>query len=235
MSKSSPLPVMFQVDCAVFYVSIYPTMMLTFFLILFNFLRLLDAGPMVVILTSLVAIFTFGLGENEQGPPGSRGLSAYSVFNRGFERILGSVDVDSLLAQHVGGGLGGGGMMMMMNNNNNNNINNFRENEEPRRVDRGHARNADNDNDDNNNNGSDDDDDDDDDDDQHQPANNRQSRKSGKKARRRNLEQRREIRRQREAAIALGLHEGGEGQDEMIAVQRAIEQQIAEENANGGD
>ena len=67
---------------------------------------LLEAGPMVIIVTALVAIFTVGLGEDEEGA-----ISAYSVFNRGFQKLLGSLDADALLQQHVGGGMGG--LMMM--------------------------------------------------------------------------------------------------------------------------
>lgn len=60
-----------------------------------------DAGPVVLILTALLLIFTIGLGDHQDG----EALSAYSVFNKGFQNILGSVDADNLLAQHVGGGL----------------------------------------------------------------------------------------------------------------------------------
>ena len=45
----------------------------------------LDAGPIVLIITALVGIFTIGLGENTDG------ISAYSVFNRGFQRLLGEI------------------------------------------------------------------------------------------------------------------------------------------------
>ena len=71
----------------------------------FYICRALDAGPVVLIFTALTLIFTIGLSDDEN----RGGLSAYSVFNKGFEQLLGSVDADSLLAQHVGGG-------MMMNN-----------------------------------------------------------------------------------------------------------------------
>jgi hypothetical protein len=173
---------------------------------------------MLVILTSLVAIFTFGLGDNENPD----GLSAYSVFNRGFERILGSVDAEALLAQHVGGGfvgaLGGG----------------MPEQEDHRppaaavaRPRRPQAVEDEGDWD------SDDDDDDNQDDDNNGQGNNRGgARKSGKKARRRNLEQRQELRRQRDAARALGLHGDGDP-DDQVAMQRLIEQQIAEEEVQG--
>jgi len=76
----------------------------------------LEAGPIVLILTGLALIFTIGLSDDKN----KTGISAYAVFNKGFEQLLGSIDAESLLAQHIGGGMGGaGGMMMMMNNNNN--------------------------------------------------------------------------------------------------------------------
>jgi hypothetical protein len=72
----------------------------------------LDAGPLVLILSALVAIFTIGLSDNNDGS-----LSAYSVFNKGFQKLLGSIDEEALLQQHVGGGmLMGGGMMLPPNN-----------------------------------------------------------------------------------------------------------------------
>jgi hypothetical protein len=187
--------------------------------------RILDAGPLVVILTSLVAIFTVGLGDENS----NNGLSAYSVFNRGFERLMGSVDVDSLLAQHVGMGMGAGGAAMMRFQGNDND----NDDPPPARARRPPpARN----NEDNNHNPQNDSDSDNDDDAGNGPllpADNR-ARKSGKKARRRNLEQRREIRRQREAAMELGV-QGVEGPDEMIAMQRLLEEQIVNENENGGN
>jgi hypothetical protein len=174
---------------------------------------------MLVILTSLGAIFTFGLGDNENPD----GLSAYSVFNRGYERILGSVDAEALLAQHVGGGFAGamGGMGGGMP-----------EQEDHRPPAAAVARprgpqavledegdwNSDDDNQDDDNDG--------------QGNNRGVARKSGKKARRRNLEQRQELRRQRDAARALGLHGDGDP-DDQVAMQRLIEQQIAEEEVQG--
>jgi hypothetical protein len=63
----------------------------------------LEAGPIVIIVTALVAIFTVGLSDNQNdGLP-----SAYSIFNRGFASLMGSVDADALLQQHVGGGFMG--------------------------------------------------------------------------------------------------------------------------------
>jgi Uncharacterized conserved domain (SAYSvFN) len=58
----------------------------------------LNAGPVVLIVTVLALLFTVGLGDTANGET----LSAYSVFNRGV-RLLGDVNVDDLLAQHMGG------------------------------------------------------------------------------------------------------------------------------------
>lgn len=65
----------------------------------------LDAGPSILIVTALVAIFTVGLGDNDGAnhENGER-MSAYSVFNRGFRNIMGGVDANALVNQHVGGG-----------------------------------------------------------------------------------------------------------------------------------
>jgi hypothetical protein len=167
--------------------------------------RLLDAGPLLVIITALVAIFTIGLGDTATRD----GLSAYSVFNRGFERILGTVDAEALVQQHVGGAMGMAGA-----------IGNAPREVEPlprepvaRRQqqydDDGGEDDIDNENDGSETRGT--------------------SRKSGKKARRRNLEQKRELQRQREAAIAMGFT-GNEGQEEMMAMQRLLEEQIAANN-----
>ncbi|VEU40797.1 unnamed protein product [Pseudo-nitzschia multistriata] len=184
----------------------------------------LDAGPAVLILTALTLIFTIGLGDDEnQG-----GLSAYSVFNRGFEKLMGSVDADNLLAQHVGGG-----MMMNMNMNMNHRGAEDqapprppRHEEQERRqplANEGEA-NAEGENDDgNNNNGNNND----------NIGNNNRARKSGKKARRRDLDQRRELRRQREAAMRVGLNGGGDDPVDALAMQRIIEEQIAAENNHG--
>jgi hypothetical protein len=65
--------------------------------------RTLDAGPSFLILTALVLIFTIGLGDDSNH--GQEHLSAYSVFNRGFRNMMGGVDANALLQQHVGGGL----------------------------------------------------------------------------------------------------------------------------------
>jgi len=193
--------------------------------------QVLEAGPLVVILTMLTLIFTIGLSDNENRD----GISAYSVFNRGFERLLGSVDVDSLLAQHVGGGLGGGGGGMIHHEERPHYRRHGAERPAPNERNERNERNNNNDNDDHGavNNDHDEGGQDNDDDDPNRArtnddnqTNHTGSRKSGKKARRRNLEQRRDLRRQREAALQMGL-DGGEGPEEMMAMQRLIEEQIA--------
>ena len=96
-------------------------------------------------MTLLVVIFTFGLSDEKQ-----EGLSAYSIFNRGFEKLMGSVDADSLLAQHVGGGLGGGGMMNRNDppDNDNANPNGRRQEARQQRIARADPDNPQNDNND---------------------------------------------------------------------------------------
>ncbi|GKY92558.1 hypothetical protein MPSEU_000226000 [Mayamaea pseudoterrestris] len=73
-------------------------------LLYYCFVRLvhahLDAGPVVLIVTVLALIFTIGLND-EKDP--QRQMSAYHVFNRGMQRMMGDVDAEQLLAQHVGG------------------------------------------------------------------------------------------------------------------------------------
>jgi len=167
----------------------------------------LDAGPIVIIFTGLTLIFTIGLSDDKK----NTGISAYAVFNKGFEQLLGSIDAESLLAQHIGGGMGGAGGMMMMMNNNNNNDNDRRDDHRQMEVaDEMGANNnnqniAENQRNDNNNN-----------------ENNNRTRKSGKKARR---DQRREQR------IRLDLDGGDIGIDgDDINMQIVIEEQIAADN-----
>ena len=170
---------------------------------------LLDAGPLVVIITALVAIFTIGLGDTAT----QDGVSAYSVFNRGFERILGTVDAEALVQQHVGGAVGlaaGIGAQPEPVEAIRHERIARRQQEDEHREDDGVAR-ADN--------GDDDD----------SVPERGISRKSGKKARRRNLEQRREQQRQRQVALAMGFT-GDEDQEEMVAMQRLLEEQIAANN-----
>lgn len=77
----------------------YVAAVLAYYLSLRVIHHYLEAGPLVLIGTALVLIFTVGLSDSNDGS-----LSAYAVFNRGFQRLLGSVDADALVAQHVGGG-----------------------------------------------------------------------------------------------------------------------------------
>lgn len=181
----------------------------------------LDAGPMVLILTALIAIFTIGLGDNDNNDPENGVLSAYSVFNRGLERMLGTVDADDLLAQHLGGAAGalvgggaGGGMGLGGGAHRVRHLDEADDEEEEDLAE-------DSDNDDlprnagaENNNGG---------------TGGNVARRSGKKARRRDLQQRRELRRQREAALAMGF--GQNDEDDQIAMQRLIEDQIRAERA----
>jgi hypothetical protein len=166
----------------------------------------LNAGPVALMITVLVLIFTVGLQDNDTSN-GTRSLSAYHVFNRGMERMMGSLDAEELLAQHVGGG--GAGLFMGMaaggDRRHENDDDDFRARQPqvqapaPRR--------------------------------QAQAANNGEegavaergknpARRSRKKAR---GEQRREIQRQREAAAELGMDEF---EGDPVAMQQLIEQQI---------
>lgn len=75
--------------------------------------ELLHAGPILVILTLLALLYTVGLGDNTGAASGVP--SAYSVFNRGMMRILGTVDAEELARQYAGGmamagAAAGGGM-----------------------------------------------------------------------------------------------------------------------------
>jgi len=175
--------------------------------------ELLHAGPMFLILTALVLILTIGLSD-ENNNNGDASSSAYSVFNRGFTRLLGSVDVESLINQHVGGGVmmlaGAGGV------NDNNNINNRQQRVPPQQANaqaEAEAEQAENNNNNNNNNNV------------QQPQQNR-ARKSGKKARRRtNVEQRRERQRQRQAAADLNNLDILQEQEEDEELQRVLVQE----------
>jgi len=79
--------------------------------------ELLHAGPILIILTLFLLLYTIGLGDNTGASSGVP--SAYSVFNRGMRRILGTVDAEELARQYAGGAaaaaMGGG-----RNNNNGN-------------------------------------------------------------------------------------------------------------------
>ncbi len=63
--------------------------------------ELLSAGPLVIIATLFTILYTIGLGENTGASSGIP--SAYSVFNRGVQRILGTVDAEELARQFAGG------------------------------------------------------------------------------------------------------------------------------------
>eukprot|EP00547_Thalassionema_nitzschioides_P000302 CAMPEP_0194217152 /NCGR_PEP_ID=MMETSP0156-20130528/20463_1 /TAXON_ID=33649 /ORGANISM="Thalassionema nitzschioides, Strain L26-B" /LENGTH=184 /DNA_ID=CAMNT_0038946111 /DNA_START=324 /DNA_END=879 /DNA_ORIENTATION=- len=163
--------------------------------------ELLDAGPIVLILTALGAIFTIGLGDDSNN---ENRFSAYSVFNRGFQQMMGSVDAENLLQQHVGGA-GAAAAFMGVNNNNNQAVGlqptDQRPNENHDDTNNDEMQDAGANNDDNDNN----------------PANNR-ARKSGKKTRRRNFEQRQELQQQRRAAQEFV------GDD--LALQQVLQEQL---------
>lgn len=177
--------------------------------------ELLHAGPIILIITALVMIFTIGLNDNTASKDDGY-VSAYSVFNRGFQSILGSIDAENLLAQHVGGGAAAAMVMQNNNHDHGNDENIIDQNDENDGRDRGQQQNQ----------GA-----------RQGQDNNNRSRKSGKKARRkRNVEQKRgqqrEIQLQRDAAVAMGF-----GQDEMdvIAMNRLIEEQAAEAARRNND
>lgn len=150
----------------------------------------------MVIVTMLVLIFSIGLSDNDN-KNSSGYTSAYSVFNRGFQTLLGNVDVESLVAQHVGGG----GMLAFQaqqhqpqnqHRRHEHQINHLEpELREGQNAAAGEGEEAEVQAQA-----------------QAQPQNT--SRKSGKKARRRNLEERRDRQRQRERARELGLVEGND-------------------------
>jgi hypothetical protein len=168
-----------------------------------------------MIVTALVAILTIGLSDNENR---GDGLSAYSVFNRGFQQLMGSVDVENLVNQHVGGG----GMAMAaagMQQRNFDNNDDFPPARRAVAVGNNNRRNQRRDNDSDNdapdlhhdNNAND---------------NEGIARKSGKKNRRRDLQQRRDLQNQRRAAIEMGF---AGTDDSDVVVQRLIEEQLAAE------
>jgi hypothetical protein len=162
----------------------------------------LQAGPAVLIVTVLVWIFTAGLSDAPR-----EGLSAYAAFNRGFERLMGDIDAEQLLAQHVGGG----GFMLLNNQNaNNNHRNDDRELRRQRAVvverppaeaplDEGDAA------------------------EEPEHANRRRGKKGRKQ--RRTVEQRRELQQQRQAAREMGFGNG----DDQEARLRLLEDHVARE------
>lgn len=179
--------------------------------------ELLDAGPSILMLTALVLIFTIGLGDSKEG------LSAYSVFNKGFQSIMGGVDANALLNQHVGGG------MAFMNGNHGRHVeeeynDGYRQRQqrqqhrdEQRRLQQERDREV------------------------HlrlQQQENNGARISNKKSRRKkNIELRRELRQQREAARDMGFVQDGQRVDinaqhqEQLAMNHLIQEQVA--NGNG--
>lgn len=190
--------------------------------------KTLDAGPSIIIITALIAIFTVGLGDHDgnQGENGER-VSAYSVFNRGFRNIMGGVDADALINQHVGGGL------VVNNDAGHNMVENddeidgqrLRNQEVQRRRQQQHENRQR----------------------QEEPQPQEQqvqntSRKSNKKNRRkRNIELRREMQRQRDAAAAMGFVGGGDGnnnghlnldlqQQDRVAMNMLLDDQIRDQS-----
>jgi Uncharacterized conserved domain (SAYSvFN) len=171
----------------------------------------LEAGPIVIIITALVAIFTVGLSDSRNdGLP-----SAYSIFNQGFASLMGSVDADALVRQHVGGGLMGAAMGVMAPPpfEHREPIDQRRRVDQlqrPDRVDDNHQeQNEEGAGQDAHNN---------------DHAGNNVARRPRKKQgkRRSNGEHKREIQRQREAAAAFGFG----GADEDMAMNRLVEEQM---------
>jgi Uncharacterized conserved domain (SAYSvFN) len=184
----------------------------------------IHAGPIVIIITLLVIIFTIGLNDDTHD---ANYISAYSVFNQGFQKLMGTIDTDTLLAQYMGGGFGAAaaGGMMMMNHGDHPHDNDIVMEQEPipplhpqrrqQQVDlvMDHHEPADDNDDDanemvqpnhhhNNNNNN-------------NNTNNNRSRLSNKKGRRKmkNIEQRRDIQRQREAAAHFRMEDDWEEND----------------------
>ncbi|GAX27268.1 hypothetical protein FisN_13Lh166 [Fistulifera solaris] len=161
----------------------------------------LQAGPAVLIVTALIWIFTAGLSDAPR-----EGLSAYAAFNRGFERLMGDVDAEQLLAQHVGGG---GFMLMNHQNGNNNHRNEDREPRRQRAVERPPAEIIQEEGD-------------------AAEGPDNVVRRRGKRGRkqRRTIEQRRELQLQRQAAREMGFGNG----DDQEARLRLLEDEVARED-----
>ena len=136
-------------------------------------------------------------------------MSAYAVFNRGFQNIMGSVDVENLVAQYAGGA---GAMAMNHNQVQHDIIDNDRE-EAAMQRDAGNANDLEEEG-----VGQ-----------AQQPQQNNRSRKSSKKARRKQkMEQRREMQRQRDAAAAMGFGAGDIGDiNDARAMNLLVEEQAA--------
>lgn len=179
----------------------------------------LEAGPFFIIMTLLILIFTIGLGDHDSRD--QHHMSAYSVFNRGMQGILGAIDADQLVAQHVGGGagfIGGAAVAAAAGERRGGRRARAQDPPEPRRPMRQEAQPNENDL---QNQGED------------RPAPPAPPpRKSNKKQRNsrknRNAEMRQEMQRQREAARAMGFgQEGDEG--DWMAIHRLVEQDVQEE------
>lgn len=131
--------------------------------------ELLHVGPILIILTLFILLYTIGLGDNTGASSGVP--SAYSVFNRGMRRILGTVDAEELARQYAGGAAaaamgggnnrrdGGGGIWVPNDDDDNSNGGNEddeirlrNERRRQRRLERLQRRNQDSDANDNNNN-----------------------------------------------------------------------------------
>ena len=193
--------------------------------------RYLEAGPFVVIATGMIGIFTVGLGDGD-----STGMSAYSVFNRGFQQLLGSVDVEALVQQYAGGGLA---VHAQMNANNRDEgmdardgrrrANNHAAAQPPPAAAAAAAAGA------NENEEADDDDNDDTPQDGRNRARRSNKKSRNKDRRERNANVRREMERQRQAAAAMGFV--GEGEQDDAAMYRLIEEQqvLAEQHQHEDD
>lgn len=214
--------------------------------------ELLHAGPILIITTLLILLYTIGLGDNTGAASGVP--SAYSVFNRGMQRILGTIDAEDLARQYAGGaaavqvamGAGAGGEGNRQHHHRNrdavenddddeNEIMLRNERRRQRRLERQRRNNQqegegdvidnDIDNEDNGNDTNATPNDTPAQEDATGPAaetnNVEVARKSGKKARRRNLELRREMQRQRQAAADNGFGRG-DG-DDIVAMDRLVD------------
>lgn len=174
--------------------------------------KAIEAGPLVILVTLVILMFTIGLGDEDNRD----GLSAYSVFNRGFQQLLGSVDADSLVQQYAGGAMAMQVQGMGVDRNEDGGDHAVAANV---RQAEGRVAAPDNDDEDVANN--------------EEPGtqdNANRTRRSNKKARnkrRRTLDVRREMERQRQAAAAMGFQEGTEM--DAVAMNQLIEDQIVEE------
>jgi len=170
--------------------------------------RTMEAGPIVLILTALIAIFTYGLSDDTGATADGR-MSAYAVFNQGFQSMMGDVDVENLIAQHAGGG--GGALAFRQQQQQQQGEDRWEEEEEEEEDEMEPNNNANN----------------------PPPPENRARRSNKKERRKRNHELKKEMQRQRDAAAAMGFGAGGGGDDvdDMMAMNRLVEEQV---NDGGG-